>query len=78
MGGAIFITADHGNAEQMTDPVDGSVFTAHSTNIVPLIAAGIGDVKLNEGRLADLAPTMIDVMGLEIPAEMSGKSLIVK
>ena len=78
MGGAIFITADHGNAEQMTDPDDGSVFTAHSTNVVPLIVAGVGDVKLNEGRLADLAPTMIDVMGLEIPDEMTGKSLIVK
>ena len=78
MGGAIFITADHGNAEQMIDPSDGSVFTAHTTNVVPLIAAGIGDVKLNEGRLADLAPTMLDVMGLDIPEEMTGKSLIVK
>lgn len=78
MGGAIFITADHGNAEQMIDPEDGSVFTAHSTNVVPLIVAGIGDVKLAEGRLADLAPTMIEVMGLEIPTEMSGKSLIEK
>jgi len=78
MGGAIFITADHGNAEQMTDPEDGSVFTAHSTNIVPLIVAGVGDVKLDEGRLADLAPTMIDVMGLEIPKEMTGKNLISK
>lgn len=78
MDGAIFITADHGNAEQMIDPADGSVFTAHTTNVVPLIAAGIGDVKLNEGRLADLAPTMLDVMGLDIPEEMTGKSLIVK
>ena len=78
MGGAIFITADHGNAEQMIDPADGSVFTAHTTNVVPLIAAGIGDVKLNEGRLADLAPTMLDVMGLDIPEEMTGKSLIIK
>ena len=78
MGGAILITADHGNAEQMIDPVDGSVFTAHSTNIVPLIAAGIGDVKLSEGRLADLAPTLIDIMELDAPAEMTGKSLIQK
>ena len=78
MGGAIFITADHGNAEQMTDPKDGSVFTAHTTNVVPLIAAGVGDVKLSDGRLADLAPTMLDVMGLEIPKEMTGKSLIEK
>ncbi len=78
MGGAIFITADHGNAEQMIDPADGSVFTAHSTNVVPLIGVGIGDVKLNEGRLADLAPTLLEVMGLDIPKEMTGKSLIEK
>ena len=78
MGGAILITADHGNAEQMLDPVDNSVFTAHSTNIVPLIAAGIGDVKLSEGRLADLAPTLIEIMELDIPSEMTGKSLIIK
>ena len=78
MGGAILITADHGNAEQMLDPDDGSVFTAHSTNVVPLIAAGIGDVKLSDGRLADLAPTLIDIMELEIPSEMTGKSLIEK
>ena len=76
MGGAILITADHGNAEQMIDPDDGSVFTAHSTNIVPLIAAGIGEVKLSDGRLADLAPTLIDIMELEVPSEMTGKSLI--
>jgi 2,3-bisphosphoglycerate-independent phosphoglycerate mutase len=78
MGGAILITADHGNAEQMIDPVDKSVFTAHSTNIVPLIVAGVGDVKLTEGRLADLAPTLIDIMELDIPTEMTGKSLIQK
>ena len=76
MGGAILITADHGNAEQMLDPNDGSVFTAHSTNIVPLIAAGIGEVKLSDGRLADLAPTLIDIMELEVPSEMTGKSLL--
>ena len=78
MGGAILITADHGNAEQMIDPSDGSVFTAHSTNVVPLIAVGIGDVKLSDGRLADLAPTLIDIMELEVPSEMTGKSLIQK
>ncbi len=78
MGGAILITADHGNAEQMLDPVDGSVFTAHSTNVVPLIAVGVGDIKLKDGRLADLAPTLIDIMELEIPAEMTGTSLIEK
>jgi len=78
MGGAILITADHGNAEQMLDPNDGSVFTAHSTNVVPLIAVGIGDVKLNDGRLADLAPTLINIMELEVPSEMTGTSLIAK
>ena len=78
MGGAILITADHGNAEQMLDPADGSVFTAHSTNIVPLIAMGIGEVKLKDGRLADLAPTLIDIMNLEVPSEMTGTSLIEK
>ena len=78
-GGIIFITADHGNAEQMVDPEDKSVFTAHTTNVVPLIAMGLDDgVKVDNGRLADLAPTMLDVMGLDIPAEMSGKSLIIK
>ncbi len=76
MGGVILITADHGNAEQMLDPADNSVFTAHSTNVVPLIAAGIGDVKLSNGRLADLAPTLIDIMELEVPSEMTGKSLL--
>ena len=76
--GVILITADHGNAEQMIDPSDKSVFTAHTTNIVPLIVSGMGDIELKSGRLADLAPTMLDIMELEIPAEMSGESLIVK
>lgn len=78
MGGVILITADHGNAEQMIDPKDKSVFTAHTTNVVPLIMAGL-DKKLKEsGRLADLAPTMLDIMGLEKPSEMTGESLIEK
>jgi 2,3-bisphosphoglycerate-independent phosphoglycerate mutase len=76
--GVILITADHGNAEQMIDPEDKSVFTAHTTNVVPLVVAGLGDIKLEAGRLADLAPTMLDIMGKEIPEEMTGKSLIVK
>jgi len=78
MGGIMLITADHGNAEQMIDPVTGDVFTAHSTNVVPLILTGMGDVKLKKGRLADLAPTILDIMGVEKPAQMSGESIIEK
>ena len=75
MGGITLITADHGNAEQMTEP-DGSPFTAHTTNPVPLYIVG-ADVKLRDGRLADIAPTMLDLMGLEKPVEMDGKTLII-
>jgi 2,3-bisphosphoglycerate-independent phosphoglycerate mutase len=58
---------------------DGSVQTAHSTNVVPLVLIGEKGVGLKEsGRLADLAPTMLDIMGLEIPKEMTGTSLLVK
>ena len=74
MGGISIITADHGNAEQMTDE-EGKPFTAHTTNLVPFILIGV-DVKLREGRLADIAPTILDIMGLECPPEMDGKSLI--
>ncbi len=75
-GGIALITADHGNAEQMIDPATQGPFTAHTTNPVELIVAGAGDVKLKEGRLADLAPTMLDLMNLDIPKEMDGQSLI--
>ena len=75
--GIALITADHGNADQMVDE-DGGPFTAHTTNKVPLILVGKGDVKLKTGRLADLTPTMLDLMGMEKPAEMTGESLIVK
>jgi len=77
-GGVALITADHGNSEQMVDYETGGPFTAHTTNPVPLIVAGLGDVKLKEGRLADLAPTMLGILGLEKPKEMTGESLIVK
>lgn len=69
----ILITADHGNADCLIDPETKDVFTAHTTNPVPLIVMGAGDVKLNRGKLADLAPTMLDLMGLEKPAEMTGE-----
>ncbi len=75
-GGCAFLTADHGNAEKMMN-ADGTPFTAHTTNVVPFVAIGCGDVKLREGGcLADIAPTMLPYIGLEVPAEMSGKSLI--
>ena len=75
MGGVSLITADHGNAERMADE-DGEPFTAHTTNLVPFYIVG-ASVKLRDGRLADIAPTMLDLMGLEKPAEMDGKTLIV-
>lgn len=77
-GGVVLITADHGNAEQMIDYENGGAFTAHTTNVVPLIGIGLGDAKLKEGKLADLTPTILDIMGVEKPAEMTGTSLLVK
>ena len=76
MGGVILITADHGNADRIMK-ADGSPDTAHTTNPVPLIVVGAGDVKLSEGRLCDLCPTMLDILGLEKPGEMTGVSLLV-
>ena len=80
-GGQVLITADHGNADMMIDPTTGEPFTAHTTNKVPFILVDPSrkDVKLREGgRLADLAPTMLELMGLPKPAEMTGESLIAK
>ncbi len=78
MDGVILITADHGNADKMYED-DGSPFTAHTTNPVPLVIVG-KDCKLKAegGKLCDLSPTMLDIMGLEKPAEMKGVSLIEK
>ena len=81
VGGEVIITADHGNAELMIDPKTGSPFTAHTTNIVPciLVSERYKTAKLREGGiLADLAPTLLDLMGLEQPKEMTGKSLLCK
>lgn len=75
MGGIALITADHGNAEQMLQDDGASPFTAHTTNLVPFCIIG-ADVELKDGRLADIAPTMLDLMGLEKPVEMNGVSLI--
>ena len=76
--GVILMTADHGNAEQMIDYKTGEPHTAHTTNPVPLVLIGMQGVKLKEGKLADLAPTMLDIIGLEKPEEMTGNSLIEK
>ena len=80
LDGTVFITADHGNAETMIDYSNGAPFTAHTTDPVPFVwvsneAEGKG---LKDGKLADIAPTMLEVMGLEAPAEMTGESLIQK
>ena len=78
MNGVILITADHGNADKMYED-DGSPFTAHTTNPVPLVVVGKEcTLKAEGGKLCDLSPTMLDIMGLEIPSEMSGVSLIEK
>ncbi len=79
-GGVMFICADHGNAEKMIDYETGKPHTAHTTNPVPFILVNAdADMKLREGGcLADIAPTLIELMGMEQPAEMTGKSLIVK
>ena len=76
-GGIALITADHGNADQMLDPETGGAFTAHTTNKVPLILVGM-DNDLKEGRLADLAPTLLEILGIEKPDEMTGESLLIK
>ena len=76
--GILLITADHGNSEQMIDYKTGEPHTAHTTNPVPLILVGKDDVKLKSGKLADLAPTMLDLMNLSKPEEMTGESLLVK
>lgn len=76
--GRLLITADHGNAEQMIDYKTGEPHTAHTTNPVPLILVGMEGVKLKNGKLADLAPTMLDIMNLEKPEEMTGESLLIR
>lgn len=78
MGGQCLITADHGNVDQMLDADGVTPFTAHSTNPVPLVMVGHEGKLADGGVLADLAPTMLDMMGLPQPAEMTGHSLLVK
>ena len=74
MGYKTLITADHGNADQMVQE-DGSPHTAHTTSLVPVILVGLGDELLHEGKLADIAPTLLKMMGLAKPSEMTGSAL---
>ena len=78
LNGVLMITADHGNCEQMIDYKTGEPHTAHTTNPVPLMLVGMDNAKLKEGKLADLAPTMLEIMGLDKPEEMTGESIIVE
>ncbi|MCV2867525.1 2,3-bisphosphoglycerate-independent phosphoglycerate mutase [Defluviimonas sp. WL0002] len=76
-GGAMIVTADHGNCETMIDPETGGPHTAHTTNPVPVIlVGGPKGARLRSGRLADLAPTLLDLMELPLPPEMTGRTLI--
>ena len=77
--GTILMTADHGNAEQMVDYKTGDPHTAHTTNPVPLVLISNNkEIKIKEGKLADLAPTILELMNLEKPEEMTGESLLIK
>jgi 2,3-bisphosphoglycerate-independent phosphoglycerate mutase len=75
-GGALVATADHGNCEMMRDPKTGGPHTAHTTNPVPVLVQGADDVSLRDGRLADIAPTLLELMELAKPREMTGTSLL--
>ncbi|MEX0582357.1 MAG: 2,3-bisphosphoglycerate-independent phosphoglycerate mutase [Sneathiella sp.] len=78
-GGVMMITADHGNIEVMRDPDTNAPYTSHTTNLVPFVmAVGGDDANVSDGTLADLAPTILELMNLEIPSEMTGKSLVQK
>lgn len=78
-GGAMIITADHGNCEVMVDPVTGGPHTAHTLSPVPVAVIGAPEgTELRNGILADLAPTVLDLMGLDLPPEMTGRSLMKK
>ena len=77
VNGAMILTADHGNCEMMIDPHTGGPHTAHTTNVVPILAVGLADGRtLSSGRLADVAPTLLELMGLSQPPEMTGVSLL--
>ena len=78
-GGSLVITADHGNVEQMKDPITGAPHTAHTNYDVPLMVVGNafqGRPLRTDGRLADIAPTMLNMMGIPTPNAMTGRSLL--
>jgi len=75
LGGTLLVTADHGNAEDMLD-AQGNVKTSHSLNPVPFVYVGPGNFRVRDGRLADVAPTILGILGIEKPVEMTGESLL--
>ena len=75
-GGVLLITADHGNAEQMVDPVKGTPHTAHTANPVPFIVMSAEPCAVKDGSLQDVAPTVLKLLGIEKPADMTGESLV--
>lgn len=78
LGGYAIVTSDHGNSEALIDETNNSPITSHTTNKVPLVLVGKKDATLREGKLADIAPTLLDLLGLEKPEEMTGETLIGK
>jgi 2,3-bisphosphoglycerate-independent phosphoglycerate mutase len=77
-GGVLVVTADHGNCETMRDPETGAPHTSHTTNPVPFVIMGAGKAKVVQGRLADIAPTLLELMGIPKPPQMTGISLLRK
>ena len=76
LGGSLLIAADHGNCELMRDPETGGPHTSHTTNLVPVMLSGVPGAGLHDGRLADVAPTLLALMGVDQPNEMTGRSLL--
>ena len=76
VGGEVLITADHGNVEMLDDPVTGQPHTAHTLNLVPFVYVGRRAAVAPRGALQDIAPTMLALMGIPEPAEMTGHSLL--
>jgi len=77
-GGMVFVTADHGNAEQMTSSCTDALHTAHTTNKVPFLITGSTGLSVSDGKLSDVAPTILHTMGVAVPKEMTGNILVQK